>query len=88
MTAPEITLYCTNYVLESTTVSHRQLHYWAAQGLLQPIRILGTGGKGSGTSFAWTPDEIAVVKRMGQLVNEEKSSPAYAAKIARQAVVS
>lgn len=79
------TLYATGHVLREAAVSYRQLNYWANEGLLRPIPLHGTAGH-SRTQFVWPETEVKIAVRMGQLVNEEKSSPAYAAKIARQEV--
>lgn len=82
MTTTTPTLYATGHVLRQAHLSYRQLNYWANEGFLRPLLVHGTAGH-SRTQFVWPETEVKVAVRMGQLVNDEKSSPAYAAKIAR-----
>jgi WhiB family transcriptional regulator, redox-sensing transcriptional regulator len=63
---------------DTAGISYRQLDFWARQGYLRPC---GTGGSGNGR--LWTAEEVAVARRMGDLVTAGLTAGA-AAQIARE----
>lgn len=58
-------------------VSYRQLDYWVRQGYLHPEHEGGTG-----KARIWSDDELAVLRRMADLV-QHGVLPSFAARIAR-----
>lgn len=69
---PSEATFTTQEILDQSTVTYRQIHFWVGNGWLHPHNL----GKGQGFPWSWSADEIEVARKMADFVSSGLTPPA------------